>query len=107
MIIPNGTVKFKMQTATTGIDPETGYPVKASSSWSEPMPCQYIVKSLDRLAEAMGNPLTKQSYDIYVEDMPIASERLILTDYRKGAIGEFSIRSIEPLDAVCQVKISI
>ena len=54
MIIQNGTIEFKTKTAS-GIDPETGYPVKPSSeAWSELIPCQFKAKKFNQLGIIKG-----------------------------------------------------
>ena len=54
MIIQNGTIEFKTKTVS-GIDPETGYPVKPSSvAWGEPVPCQFKAKKFNQLGIIKG-----------------------------------------------------
>lgn len=106
MIIPNGTIELKYKTPS-GIDPTTGYPIKASSVWGEAVPCQYLIGSHDDLARTSGEAFVKASYDVLVEQQPIVSEQLRLTDRHGEVLGEFSILSVEQLDAVCQTKILV
>ena len=57
MIIQNGTIEFKTKTVS-GIDPETGYPVKPSSvAWGEPVPCQFKAKKFNQLGIIKAEPL--------------------------------------------------
>lgn len=105
MIIPNGTIEFKRK-AGGGIDPETGYPQKpAPVSWGCPLPCQYSATKLNLLARANGEPATEAQYAILVEAQPVASEQVRLRDRCGKVVGEFSVKQVEPLDAVCQTRI--
>lgn len=106
MIIPNGTIRFKAKSAS-GIDPETGYAQKPTSTWGEPIPCQYVANSYNRLARVMSEASTQQSYEILIEEQAIPSEQLKLEDERTGEVGEFSIRQVEPLNAVCEMRILV
>lgn len=106
MIIPNGTIRFKVKSGG-GIDPVTGHAQKPTSSWGEPIPCQYTANSYNRLARVMGEASTQQSYEILIEEQHIPSEQLKLTDDRAGEVGDFSIRQVEPLNAVCEMRILV
>ena len=109
MIIENGTIEFKQKTPGT-IDPETGYPSKATEvEWSEPIPCQYIPYSRQLLLRTgSGERITKATYKVLVEEQPLPdSEQVRLTDDRTGAsLGEFSLLAPPALlEAVCEIKI--
>lgn len=106
MIIQNGTIEFKTKTGG-GIDPVTGYPSAVSSSWGNPIPCQYIINSHDNLGMAHGEHFVAASYTVLVEQQSLSSEQLRIKDRSGATVGEFSIISVEQLDAVCQTKILV
>lgn len=107
MIIENGTIELKSKIGG-GIDPITGYPLKPSSiSWGEPIPCQYKANRYNNLGRVNGEHFTTASFEILVEEQPITSEQLRLKDNRGGVLGEFSIISVEPLEAVCELRILV
>lgn len=89
MIIQNGTIEFKTKTVS-GIDPETGYPVKPSSvAWGEPVPCQFKAKKFNQLGIIKGEHFTVASYEILIEEQPVPSEQLRLKDLSGKEIGTF------------------
>ncbi|MBQ9639111.1 MAG: hypothetical protein IJV22_06115 [Bacteroidales bacterium] len=106
MIIANGTIEFKVKRGG-GIDPATGYPVASASVWGDAVPCQYLINSHDNLGRVQGEAFVRASYTVLIEQQPISSEQLRLTDRAGRVLGEFSIISVEQLDAVCQTQIMV
>ena len=106
MIIANGTIRVKVKTGG-GIDPVTRFPVMPEVSWGEPIPCQYIPNRHDKLGVASGEHFTVATYTILIEEQPFTAEQIRLSDRDGVVLGEFSVRQIEPLDAVCQVRITV
>ena len=108
MIIPNGTIEVKQKTCG-GIDPETGYPRRSSDVvWSDPIPCQTLTNKYNALVlSKQGNPITSASYSVLIDEQPFEGEQVRLKDSQGKVIGEFSIIQIEPLDAVCEIRIWI
>ena len=108
MIIENGTIELKQKAGGGGIDPETGYPIKtASVSWSEPIPCQYTANKYDNLGKVNGEHFTTAEYSVLIEEQPFSAEQLRLKDRDGNVIGEFSVIQVEPLEAVCELRILI
>lgn len=103
MIIPNGHIHFRT-TASMGMDSD-GYPTQTAEAWGDAIACQ-ILPSVNLRQRSQGEAVTQHSYTIYVERMELPSEVVKIYDER-GEIGQFSIRSYEHLDAVCQTKILI
>ena len=97
MIIENGTIELKQKTSGGGIDPTMGYPQKpASVDWGTPIPCQY-----------MANKFKTAEYSVLIEEQPFDAEQLRLKDRAGSIVGEFSIIQIEPLEAVCEIRILV
>lgn len=112
MIIPNGQLEVKRKSVSghQGVDLETGYAVRPSSqSWGKPFPCQYMVSKYDALARSGGEPVTKATYQVLIEEQaqPFAAEQVRLTDLSGREIGTFSIIQVEPLAAVGEVRLWI
>lgn len=107
MIIANGTIEIKIKSAG-GINPETGYPVASVSSWGEAIPCQYIPTKANLLARSVqGDNYVETHYTILISQSDkINAEQIRLSD-KSHVIGEYSIISIEQLDAVLQTKITV
>lgn len=109
MIIANGTIETKRKTAA-GIDPETGYPVRPSDvAWDEPVPCQYAANRYNGLGKVDGEHFTVAAYTILIEDdgRPFEAEQIRLKDRDGNLVGEYSVMQVEPLDAVCEIKILV
>ena len=107
MIIPNGTIEAKVKTGG-GIDPETGYPKTATASWGEPIPCQYEANKYNRLGRVNGEHFTVANYSILKQQQPFGGvEQIRLKDRAGNEVGEFSIMQVEPLDAVCELRILV
>lgn len=109
MIIENGTIELKQKTSGGGIDPATGYPKKpVAVSWSDPIPCQYSANKYSNLGRVSGEHFTVAKYSILIEEQPLGStEQLRLKDRSGNVVGEFSIIEVEPLEAVCEIRIWI
>jgi hypothetical protein len=106
MIIPNGTIETKQKTAG-GIDPTTGYAAKSATIWSNPVPCQYVPNSHNYLGVASGQHYTQASYTVFIDEQPMNSEQIRLRRTDGSIVGDFSILSVEHLDAVCEMKIIV
>ena len=91
-----------------GTDPVTRYPVAPEVSWSDPIPCQYIPVKHDFLAVTpQGERYTLATYTILIEERPFTAKKVRLTDRSGTVIGEFPVRSIEPLEAVCEIRLTV
>lgn len=108
MIIENGTIEVQRSNGG-GIDATTGFPTAASASWGIPIPCQFSPVKVNRLAQSQGEPVIEKSFTILIEEQPqeFAAERVRLKTDTGRVVGEFSIISAEPLEAVGQVKITV
>lgn len=105
MIIQNGTIEVKRKTGG-GIDPETGYPQKPGSvAWGDPIPCQYSANKYNQLGRVSGEHFTTAQYTVLIEEQPFEAEQVRLKDLAGNVVGEFSVIWIEPLDAVCELRI--
>lgn len=109
MIIENGTIELKQKTSGGGIDPTTGYPQKpASVSWGTPIPCQYMANKYNNLGRVNGEHLKTAEYSVLIEEQPLGeTEQLRLKDRAGNVVGEFSIIQVEPLEAVCEIRILV
>ena len=106
MIIANGTIEVKHKT-DGGFDPVTGYPKQSKASWGEPIQCQYMPVKHNKLAKSNGEPVTLATYTVLIEEQDFNAEQIRLKDRAGNIIGEFSIMQIEPLEAVCEIRIMV
>lgn len=107
MIIQNGTIQIKRKTVS-GIDPETGYARKPSAvDWDQPIPCQYLVNSYNALAIVNNEHVTAATYQVLIDEQPFDGQQVRLMDSEGKVLGDFSIKQIEPLRAVCEIRLWI
>lgn len=108
MIIENGTIELKQKTSGGGIDPTTGYPQKpASVDWGTPIPCQYMANKYNNLGRVNGEHFKTAEYSVLIDEQSFDAEQLRLKDRKGNVVGEFSIIQVEPLEAVCEIRILI
>lgn len=106
MIIQNGTIEIKMKTGG-GIDPATGFPVRPAEEWGAPIPCQFYANRRNNLGRSNGEHFTVASYIILIEFLSFEGEEIRLSDRTGRTVGEYSVMSAEPLDAVSQTMITV
>ena len=106
MIIDNGTIEVQTTTGG-GIDATTGFPVKGASAWGTPIPCQFSPVRQDYRSTVNGEPARTLSFSILIEEQPFSADRIRLKTRSGAVLGEFSVESVEPLEAVGQVKITV
>lgn len=107
MIIPNGLLQVIMRTGG-GIDPETGHARRpASSVYGEDIPCQILPKTYDALAVSNGGNYTLAEYEILIDERPFEAVAIRIENDKGQELGEYSVKEIEPLPAVYQIRIIV
>lgn len=104
MIIANGFIRFKEQVEEQ-VD-SMGYPMLSPDAWGEAIECQYNITS-NLQARSNGEAYTSKSFVVWVEQMDVPSEVVMLYDGRGKEVGQFSVISVEQLDAVCQTRLTL
>lgn len=106
MIIANGYIEPVV--LSTGELDENGYPVEAAKTYGKAVECQVVPASVNRLALAINERVTAAILDIYVDaaevDPDITALRLT---YRGRTTEDYLVASVEPLEAVGQLKITV
>ncbi len=105
MIIANGTIEVKSKMGG-GLN-KKGYPQKAEATWGEPIPCQYIPNKHNKLGVVNGEHFTVAQYTVLIEEQEFNAEQIRLKDRTGKDLGEFSIMSVEPLEAVCEIRLLV
>lgn len=107
MIIPNGTIEV-LTTSDGGLNPTTGFPTKPKETWGAKIDCQFSPVRQDYLAKTVNSePYSALSFSILIEAATFTGDRVRLSDRDGNSIGEFSVVSVEPLEAVGQVRITV
>ncbi len=103
MIIENGVIHIKLKAHGGLVD---GNPIKPSENWSKPIPCFISAVKHNNRGVSNGNTFTEASYEVSVNDQPFEADTIKLV-LKGKEIGNFSIQSIEHLDVVCVIKITV
>lgn len=108
MIIQNGYIE-SVTLSEGGLDPQSGHPVPAEKEYGELIPCQFYASRLNMQAKSNGEAVTAATWTILVESIwDFRDVRTVrLQDMAGRMIGEFPVVSIEPLDAVGQIRITV
>lgn len=107
MIIQNGYIEAL--TVTGDYDPHTGYPVDGTETYSEKIPCQFFLKASRQFVLAEGERKETESYQVLVEEQQgvFKPEQVRLSDMNGIAIGVFVVETVEPLEAVSEIRLTI
>lgn len=109
MIIENGTIEVKGKKAG-GINPESGFPVLSTDvSWGKPILCQFYHVKMNNLAIVNNEHYKHATYEILIEEQVggFSAEQIRLKRLTGEEVGEFSVISSEPLQAVRERKIIV
>lgn len=109
MIIQNGYIE-RITISGGGLDAATGHPLAGTKAYGSPIPCQYVSASKNMLAKSNDEPVSQMSWTIYVEALCrrfSIGERVRLTDLCGNEIDEYSVIRAIPLEAVCQIVLTV
>lgn len=108
MIIQNGYIE-KLILTGGGIDQNTGHRIAETRSYGDPVPCQYFLKSNRQAVLANDETVETVSYQVLVEE-PYSGEgveQVRLKDMVGNTVGVFAVETVEPLEAVSEVRITV
>jgi hypothetical protein len=100
-----GFVRAKYQTMG-GINHD-GEPVPAVSSWGEFSSCLYHANTLSNKGVYVGGEFQESSFTITLRDMSFKAEFIQLFNSTKELVCEKRVLSLEVLDSVKRVKITV
>jgi len=104
MIVVNGSIRAARKTGG-GLD-KNGNPIKLSEKWTKVMDGRVTAIQANNLKIQNGNAYADASYEILIEERPFSYGRIKIT--RLGEyLGEFSVLSVEKLEAAGMVKIIV
>ena len=108
MIIRNGFIE-EVTVINGVIDQETGYPFAGRMSFGSPIACQYFLKSNRQAILANGERKETEQYQILVEEQPSCfnPEKVRLSDKCGNTVGVFVVETVEPLEAVSEVRLNV
>lgn len=107
MIIQNGTIEAGNAKGAK-YNQETGFRSPASVTWDAPIPCQYVPKQYNRLAQADGGEsVTTAAYTAYIDMQPFSAGVVRLRNAKDEVIGIMSVAQAEELYAVNELRLSL
>mgnify|MGYP004470028089 CR=1 FL=1 len=107
MIIANGTIEVLYKQGG-GIDKATGLPLTPIKAWSKQIECQYYPAEMNLQVRSIpGSNYAILKWVILIDKQPFRGEEIQLRNHDGDLIGLYAIKSIEALDAVCQIKITV
>jgi hypothetical protein len=104
MIFANGLIYPIIKTG--GGITANGNPCQPSNSLGESIPCRIKENRRNNIGKLNGNTFIIASYEILIDKQQFDANRVKLERFGHS-LGEFSVISIEPLDAVNCIKILV
>ena len=106
MIIENGYIQVKVKTGGGMLN---GRPQPVTVVDGDPIPCNWRAQKWDKKGNTVDSVFTQAQFEILIELQEFSAETLTLYDTTVGLrrLGEFTIQSIEPLDATGATKITV
>ena len=84
-----------------------GETVPAVTDWGKFVECKYRANTLNNRGRYDGGKFTQMAFEITAEDMNFDSNCIRLSDSAKRLVCEKEVQSIERLDSVQRVKITV
>ena len=103
MIPTNGFIQVKIVSGG-GID-QNGNPVKATTAWSEKVPCRIQTNTNNKEGRYQDGKFIINSYIIFLQKREFTAERIKVI--LQGVEREFDVQDIQILGLVGQVKITV
>ena len=101
----NGTVQAQIITGGgVGLD---GYPLKPTIDWGSPVECKYIENTFNNRGKYIDGSFTQMSFSITLFDLDFDAKIVRLTSNRGKIICEKEVQSLNVLDEIQRVKITI
>lgn len=101
----NGTVRKKFQ-ASGGVNSD-GEPTPSTVSWGDAVPCKYSANTLSNKGTYQDGEFTQSAYIITVKDMSFTADQIQLLNSRENVVCEKRILSLEVLEEIRRVKITV
>ena len=86
---------------------EGGEPIVSPISFGEKKECRYISTLFNQKGRYEGGTFTQSAYEIVIEDMSFNAKAIRLIDSRGNLVCEKEIQSLEVLETIQRIKITI
>ncbi|MFV0536835.1 MAG: hypothetical protein ACK5M3_05605 [Dysgonomonas sp.] len=101
----NGFIQAQIQ--TSGGENEYGEPIPANIDWDEKKECKYYANTLNGRGRYEDGKFTQSAYIITVFDMDFSATVVRLFNSKGKLVVEKEVQSLEELEEVQRVKVTI
>lgn len=103
----NGFLKYEIVKEVSDFN-EYGEPNKeATVEWSEPVPCSIKTNSDNRKGKYEDGEFRVASFTVLIEEQDKFTSNRIYLERSEQALGEYRIQSIEELETVGRIQITV
>lgn len=102
----NGYINAQIVTGGT-IDEMTGIPIPDTVSWGKDVECKYFANTLNNRGRYQDGKFQQSAYEITTDDMTFRAKIIRLKNSRKEVIVEKEVQSLEELEDIQRVKITV
>lgn len=104
MIIPNNGFIEVLQTTGGGFN--NGDPIPVTEEWSDKIGCHFQ-KNEDNQGDYKDGEFTNYAFTVWFDAKDFDVKKVRITNKRNRVLGEFEVQSIDFLDLVNRVKITL
>ena len=101
----NGFIQPQIQTGG-GLN-EYGEPIPETTDWGEMVECRYFANTLSSKGRYQGERFTQSAYEITVDEMDFEATIIRLLDSRENEVCQKEVISLEVLEDIQRVKITV
>ena len=99
--------KIKSMTQNALGSNENGEPIVVESFFGDEIPCKYYANRFNNKGTYVDGIFTQQEYSITIKDMSFDATQIQLINSRGNVVCEKRVQSLEVLESVKRVKITI
>lgn len=86
---------------------DDGMPIEASEGWGTKIPCNIQTNMQNNKGNYKDGKFTQFAFTVFFQMQKFEAKRVRLTNNRNQIIGDFEVQSVEFLDLVQRVKITV
>lgn len=100
-----GSVRKKFHVAG-GVNAD-GEPTPSTVSWGDPVPCKYVANTLSNKGTYQDGEFTHSEYIVTIKDLSFSADQIQLLNRQEKVVCEKRVLSLEVLDDIRRVKITV
>lgn len=99
--------RIQSQIVVEGVGNEYGETTPSTISWGDEVDCKYVANTQNNSGRYVDGEFTKSAYSITISDVSFNANVIRLTNNQGVVICVKEVQSLELLDAIQRVKISV